>query len=78
MAYGKGNEKPDRHKLFHSRPISLTSHAQRWAFHHRHDAIFVLMIWMQSMEEIERVLAKAERSMNQLKCKLAAETQCLG
>jgi hypothetical protein len=27
------------------------------------------------MEEIEVVLSKAERSMNQLKCKIAAEMQ---
>ena len=36
-----------------------------------------LFLYIQSLEEIEVILAKAERSMNQLKCKIAAESQCI-
>jgi hypothetical protein len=32
---------------------------------------------LQSLEEIEAILVKAERSMNELKCKIAAETQSI-
>jgi len=32
---------------------------------------------LQSLEEIEAILVKTERSMNELKCKIAAETQSI-